>query len=167
LANRLKDEIKQTKPFKGLEQEAVLNIRRTSGYVEHLAQQVLKQHGLTEPQYNVLRILRGAGPDGLRCTEIGPRMITRDPDVTRLVARLQARELVERHRDAKDRRVLHVRNTTAANELLRELDPVVEAAAVTTLGHLSPERLTLLIDLMEEVRLGNPACASGGGGECP
>jgi DNA-binding MarR family transcriptional regulator len=155
LANRLKEEIKQTKPFKGLEQEAALNIRRTSGYVEHHMQQVLKQHGLTEPQYNVLRILRGAGPDGLRCTEIGPRMITRDPDVTRLVARLQGRQLVERHRDTCDRRVLHVRTTQAGNDLLRELDPVVEAAGISTLGHLSQEKLTTLIDLLEEVRLGN------------
>jgi DNA-binding MarR family transcriptional regulator len=154
VANKLKDEIRQNKPFSGLEQEAMLNIRRTSGYVEHIAQQVLKQHGLTEPQYNVLRILRGAGPDGLRCSEIGERMITRDPDITRLLGRLQQRRLVERRRDTGDRRVVHIRITADGNGVLRQLDPVVEAAATSTLSHLSRERLVLLIDLMEEVRQG-------------
>ena len=156
MANRLRDEIKQTKPFSGLEQEAVLNIRRTSSYVEHVTQQVVKPSGLTESQYNVLRILRGAGQDGLRCSEIGERMITRDPDVTRLINRLQKARLVERRRDHSDRRVVHIRISEKGSEVLRELDPRIESSGKSLMGHMSSERLALLIDLLEEVRL--PEC---------
>ncbi len=152
MANKLKDEIKQTKPFSGLEQEALLNIRRTAGYLEHTMQQILKQHGLTEPQYNVLRILRGAGPGGLRCSEIGERMITRDPDITRLLARLESHRLIERWRDAEDRRVTQSRISAPGMEILAQLDPVVETIATSLLQHLDKPRLGLLIDLMEEVR---------------
>ena len=152
LANKLKDEIRQKKPFKGLEQEALLNIRRTSGYVEHVTQQILKDKGLTDSQYNVLRILRGAEPDGLSCSGIGERMITRDPDITRLLSRLQRRGLVGRRRDTRDRRVIHIRISAAGSAVLEELDPVVEANAVSVLGHLAPEKLALLIDLLEDVR---------------
>jgi len=160
VGNKLRDEIKQTKPFSGLEQEALLNIRRTSGYIEHVFQQILKRHGLTEPQYNVLRILRGAGPDGLRCAEIGERMITRDPDITRLLDRLQRQRLVERKRDLSDRRVIRARISAAGTEILRELDPVVETSGISVLQHMSRARIDLLIDLMEEVRHGSPASAS-------
>ncbi len=162
LANKLKDEIRQSKPFPGLEQEALLNIRRTSGYVEHVTQQMFKDQGLTDSQYNVLRILRGAGPEGLRCTDIGERMITRDPDITRLLARLQRRGFVGRHRDTRDRRVVHIRISAAGRAVLQELDPVVEASAISVLGHLSRERLALLIDLMEEVRGGQDSLQSKG-----
>jgi DNA-binding MarR family transcriptional regulator len=152
MANKLKDEIKQRKPFSGLEQEALLNIRRTAGYLEHTMQQILKQYGLTEPQYNVLRILRGAGPGGLRCSEIGERMITRDPDITRLLARLESHRLIERWRDAEDRRATQSRISATGMEILAQLDPVVETTATSLLQHLDKPRLGLLIDLMEEVR---------------
>jgi DNA-binding MarR family transcriptional regulator len=154
VANKLKDEIRQIKPFSGLEQEVLLNIRRTSGYVEHITQQILKQQGLTDSQYNVLRILRGAGPDGLRCTEIGERMITPDPDVTRLIGRLQKRRLVARHRDTRDRRVIHIRISPAGSAILEDLDPVVEASGKEMFGHLTQDKLATLIDLLEEVRSG-------------
>jgi DNA-binding MarR family transcriptional regulator len=165
VASKLQQEIRQTKPFAGLEQEALLNIRRTAGYVEHVVQQVLKEQGLTEPQYNVLRILRGAGLEGLRCSEIGERMITRDPDITRLIGRLERRRLVGRHRDTRDRRVTHIRITAAGRAILQELDPVVEASAVALLSHFTREKLVLLIDLMEEVRIRcgqQPTSCSGG-----
>lgn len=152
MVNKLKDEIRQNKPFSGLEQEALLNIRRTSGYVEHVTQQILKKHGLTDSQYNVLRILRGAGADGLRCTEIGGRMITPDPDVTRLIGRLQRQRLVARHRDTRDRRVVHIRISPAGNSMLEDLDPVVEASGKAMLGHLTQDKLAMLIDLLEEAR---------------
>lgn len=155
VANKLKEEIRQNKPFAGLEQEALLNIRRTSGYVEHIMQQKLKDWKLTDSQYNVLRILRGAGPEGLRCTEIGERMITRDPDITRLLNRLERRRLVVRHRDMRDRRVVHIRISAVGSALLSELDPVVEAAAIAVLGHLTQDKLALLIDLLEDVRGGH------------
>jgi len=152
VGNKLRDEIKQNKPFSGLEQEALLNIRLTSGYIDHVFQQILKQHGLTEPQYNVLRILRGAGPGGLRCAEIGERMIARDPDITRLLDRLQRQRMIERGRDAKDRRVIHACISPAGTRILKELDPIVESAGLSVLKHISQARLELLIDLMEDVR---------------
>jgi DNA-binding MarR family transcriptional regulator len=165
MANKLKDEIRQSKPFTGPEQEAILNVRRTSGYVEHVTNQIFKEQGLTDSQYNVLRILRGAGPVGLRCSEIGERMITRDPDITRLLARLEGRRLVERHRDTRDRRVSHIRITAEGMAVLKELDPAVESSAVSVLSHMSRERLALLVDLLEEVRQGRcgeePATCEG------
>jgi len=89
---------------------------------------LLKQRGLSEPKYNVLRILRGAAGEGLACQQIGKRMITRVPDVTRLIDRLERHQLVARERDPKDRRLVIVRATPAALELLADLDaPLLEA----------------------------------------
>jgi DNA-binding MarR family transcriptional regulator len=157
MAAGLKEEIKQTKPFSGIEQEALLNIHRTSGYVGHFAQQLFKKHGLTDSQYNVLRILRGAGPDGLRCTEIGERMISRDPDITRLLERLQRQRLIERRRDAKDRRVVYTRISAEGLKLLKELDPDVEENSRLLLKHMNAENVKMLIRLLEEVRRGTAA----------
>lgn len=157
MATGLKEEIKQTKPFSGIEQEALLNIHRTSGYVAHFAQQLLKKHGLTESQYNVLRILRGAGPEGLRCAEIGERMISRDPDITRLLERLQRQRLIERRRDAKDRRVVYTRISMEGLKVLKELDPDFEEGSKLLLKHMNAENVRTLIRLLEEVRQGTAA----------
>jgi DNA-binding MarR family transcriptional regulator len=154
MGTKLKEEIKQNKPFSGLEQEALLNLQRTAGQVIHSTQQLLKEYGLTGSQYNVLRILRGAGPDGLRCAEIGERMLTQDPDITRLLERLLRQGLIERRRDAKDRRVIHSRIGPEGLRLLKELDPVVDRASRSMLGHMNPQKLELLIDLLEEARQG-------------
>ncbi|AXC09834.1 Transcriptional regulator, MarR family [Acidisarcina polymorpha] len=151
---RLQEEIKQNKPFSGLEQETILNIHRTSGLMLHLIQQILKPRGLTAPQYNVLRILRGAGEPGLRCSEIGERMVSRDPDITRLLERLEREALIERHRNDRDRRVVYSRITSAGLEVLAQLDPVVDASAKSMLGHMTEEKLRCLIELLEEIRQG-------------
>jgi DNA-binding MarR family transcriptional regulator len=158
---KLQQEIKQTKPFPGIEQEALLNLQRTAGQAFHLTQQMLKPHGLTPSQYNVLRILRGAGPDGLRCMEIGERMLSHDPDITRLLERLLRQRLIERRRDGKDRRVIYSRISAEGLRLLKELDPGVEESAKLFLGHMNVQRLELLIDLLEEARQGlaSAACA--------
>jgi DNA-binding MarR family transcriptional regulator len=157
MADRLKEEIQQTKPFSGVEQEALLNIHRTSGHIQHVLQQMLKGHGLTEPQYNVLRILRGAGSGGLRCSDIGDRMVSRDPDVTRLLERLQRQLLIERRRDGRDRRVIYSRISASGLQALRELDPLVESASKSLLGHMSRQKLSELIGLLEEIRHGSDA----------
>jgi DNA-binding MarR family transcriptional regulator len=157
MAIGLKEEIKQTKPFSGIEQEALLNIHRTSGYVSHFTQQLLKKHGLTGPQYNVLRILRGAGPEGLRCAEIGERMLSRDPDITRLLERLQRQRLIERRRDAKDRRVVYTRISGEGLRALKELDPSIEQSSKVLLRHMSRDKVGMLIRLLEEVREGAAA----------
>ena len=154
MASKLRDEIRQKKPFSGIDEEALLNIQRISSYLEHVMQQTFKQHGLTSAQYNALRILRGAGSDGLRCTEIGERMISRDPDITRLLDRLERQGLVGRRRDTRDRRVVHIYISAQGMEMLQGLDPVAVAAGISLLGHMSSARKTLLIELMEEVRQG-------------
>ncbi len=114
----------------------------------------MKKHGLTDSQYNVLRILRGAGPDGLRCMEIGERMISRDPDITRLLERLERRRLIERRRDETDRRVVYTRISREGLSLLKELDPTVDEGSKTLLMHMDAEKLRTLIGLLEDVRHG-------------
>jgi len=119
--------------------------------LSHRFTQVMKTEDLTSPQYNVLRILRGA-PEGLPCGEIGNRMVTRDPDVTRLLDRLEKRSLVSRCRETKDRRTVLTRITRKGLELLARLDEPVRAAHRELLGHLGIERLNLLAELMRLAR---------------
>jgi DNA-binding MarR family transcriptional regulator len=126
---KLGDEIKKRHPFDSPVQEAYLNVMRTHGVLTAEAEQVFKSFGLSAPKYNVLRILRGAKlngefeGDGLPCLEIGARMITRVPDVTRLVDRLEDERYVVRNRTAEDRRVVLVAITDKALKLLAEMDP--------------------------------------------
>lgn len=150
----LQHEIKQSRPFDDLRIEAYLNLLRTADLLQRLVEGVLKPHGLTQPQYNVLRILRGAGAAGLPVGEIGARLITHDPDITRLVDRLERRALVERGRATEDRRVVLVRITADGLTLLADadLDRQRTAAHATSLGRLSDADLATLIDLCERIR---------------
>ena len=150
----LQEELKQRVPFTSREQEAYLSLLRTADALESKVEAKLKEFGLTGTQYNALRILRGAGPDGIPCTEIGERMITRDPDITRLLDRLQKRGLVERHRGKEDRRVIYGKITAAGLKLLREMDSPLEKHGRELLRHVSQTDLKLLIDLLEQVRGG-------------
>ena len=148
----LRDEIKQRRPFRSLEEEVALNLLRTATALAQGLAQPLKGTDLTGTQYNVLRILRGAGKDGLPCGEIAARMITKDPDITRLLDRLQKRDLVARARDPVDRRVVVTRITREGLKLLADLDqPMVETNA-RLLGHLGPRKLRQLATLLEEAR---------------
>jgi DNA-binding MarR family transcriptional regulator len=112
---------------------------------------ILKPEDLSSTQYNVLRILRGA-PQGLPCGEIAKRMITRDPDITRLLDRLEKRGLISRSREARDRRTVMARITGAGLKLLARLDEPVQAAHRKQLGHLGRQRLRLLTGLLREAR---------------
>ena len=154
MAGKLKDEIKQKRPFSSVQQEVVLAIARTADLLAVPVTEVLRAEGLSPSQYNVLRILRGSAPEGLPCGEISERMVRRDPDLTRLLDRLEARGLVERTRGTSDRRVVLATITTEALELLDALDPVVETNLQKTLGHVPPARLRTLLELLEEVRTG-------------
>src|ERR1700682_1900557 len=116
----LQAELKQKIPFTSREAEAYLSLLRTADALETQVEARLKEFGLTGTQYNALRILRGAGPDGLPCREIGERMITRDPDITRLLDRLEDRGFVERTRARDDRRVIYGKIPAAGLKLLRE-----------------------------------------------
>lgn len=149
---RLQREIQKKQPFHSLEQEAALNVARTADALLRPVEEVLKPAGLSATQYNVLRILRGAGGDGLACREIGDRMISRDPDMTRLLDRLEARGLITRARETRDRRVIRTRITDAGLELLRGLDEPILAAHRGQLGHLGQAKLKQLIELLEEAR---------------
>lgn len=137
----------QTKP--SLEETVFLDLLRTSDVLSRRIDYVLKNAELSANQYNVLRILRGAA-EGLPCGEIGNRMITRDPDITRLLDRLEKRELISRCRETKDRRMVLTRITPAGLKLLAELDEPVQAAHREQLGHLGRERLKALSELLRE-----------------
>jgi DNA-binding MarR family transcriptional regulator len=149
---RLQRELKQNKPFESLESEVYLNLARTADVLQRWEVDLLKPVDLTASQYNILRILRGAGSDGHRCAEIGARMISRDPDITRLLDRLEKRGLVRRARDAEDRRVVTTRITDAGLKLLATLDEPVESTQRKLLGHLSRTDLETLNRLLEAAR---------------
>jgi DNA-binding MarR family transcriptional regulator len=152
MRRQLQTEILQQKPFESLEQEALLNILRTADVLIQRLTAVLKPFKLSHSQYNVLRILRGAGADGLACQEIGERMISRDPDITRLLDRLEARGLVTRTRDQKDRRVVTARITSEGLRILAQLDGPVAQVDRRQLEHLGERQLRSLIQLLEVAR---------------
>jgi DNA-binding MarR family transcriptional regulator len=119
-------------------------------------EQLLKPHGLTGTQYNVLRILRGAESEGLPCSAIGERMISHDPDMTRLLDRMEKRGLISRARQTDDRRVVKTRITSAGLSLLKSLDQPVRELHKRQFGHLPAARLKTLAELLEEVRARGP-----------
>jgi DNA-binding MarR family transcriptional regulator len=149
---RLRDEIKQAKPFANAEQEAFLNLQRTADALMRGLEEALKPSGLSQTQYNVLRILRGAGEEGLLCREISERMVTRDPDITRMLDRLELRGLVTRSRDRRDRRSITVRITNAGARLVSELDRPIAQLHRNQLSHLGERKLLRLIALLEGAR---------------
>ena len=129
------------------EEDAFLDMLRTCDLLSRGPAQVLKRADLSATQYNVLRILRGA-PEGLQCGEIGNRMITRDPDITRLLDRLEKRGLTSRCRETQDRRMVIVRIAPEGLRLLQRLDEPVREAHRRQLGHLGPGRLRTLANLL-------------------
>ncbi len=134
-----------------LEEEVFLDLLRTTDLLGRRVATVLKPDDLSGNQYNVLRILRGS-PDGLICGEIASRMITRDPDITRLLDRLEKRNLISRCRETKDRRMVMARITPDGLKLLGRLDEPVQEAHRQQLGHLGRERLRALTELLHAAR---------------
>ena len=133
------------------EENLFLELLRTTDMLSRHMTQVLKSEDLSSNQYNVLRILRGS-PEGLPCGEIGNRMITRDPDITRLLDRLEKRSLIERWREQKDRRVVLARITQEGMNLLARLDHPIQETHRQQLGHLGGSRLHALTRLLQESR---------------
>jgi DNA-binding MarR family transcriptional regulator len=152
VTSQLAKDIKQKKRFVSLEQEAFLLLQRTTSELATHGMEILKAAGLSGPQYNVLRILRGAGPNGLACGEISDRMITSDPDITRLVDRMEKRGLVTRRRDDDDRRVVTSAITKAGLDLLATLDAPVNAAHVEQFSQVTRSDLKTLIAILDRVR---------------
>ncbi|HEY2467734.1 MAG TPA: MarR family transcriptional regulator [Terracidiphilus sp.] len=148
----LKQEIAQQQPFDSVEEEALLNIMRTSDCLERAVQHRTRDWGVTSTQYNVLRILRGAQPQGLTCTAIGERMITAVPDITRLLARMKAQKLIRQQRDKRDRRVVWTQISASGLDLLSKMDGEISRAPGELLGHLNREELAEFIRLLELAR---------------
>ena len=152
----LAKEIKKVKPFEDAEVEAYLNLARTWDVLSgELAAEVFKPANVSPVQYNVLRILRGAG-EPLACGEIGDRLIAREPDMTRLLDRMEKRGLVSRCRETADRRVVRVTITDAGLQLLREIDPKLLKAHRKQFAHMSERELKQLTVLLEKAREPNP-----------
>jgi DNA-binding MarR family transcriptional regulator len=148
----LKTEIAQQQPFSDVAQEAFLNLARTADCLQRAMQRSTRRWNITATQYNVLRILRGAHPAGLSCSVIGDRMITAEPDITRLLSRLKTLKFIRQERDKRDRRVLLTFICPAGLALLGEMEETVSQFPLQMLGHLGDGDLRTLIDLLERAR---------------
>jgi DNA-binding MarR family transcriptional regulator len=153
MAQTIGGAIRQTKPFRSLQEQAVINLMRTTRAVEESWIQYLKRNeGISQSQYNILRILRGARPKPAKISEIADRMITRDPDVTRLVDRLIKQGLVRRERDSEDRRVVLVEITAKGLQMLSRLDEPAGEYTEGAMAGLNTQQLRALDTLLNEVR---------------
>ncbi len=129
-----------------------LEVTRLSEELQRGFAELFRAYDMSPALYNVLRVLRGAGDEGLMCSEVGARLIQHDPDITRLLDRLEKRGLIERRRSTTDRRVVRTSITPAGLEMLAELDAPVDAVHEEQLGHVPEARLTQLLGLIEELR---------------
>jgi DNA-binding MarR family transcriptional regulator len=148
MSGELQKELKQSKPFTSLEEEVSLNLQRTAYLLGAKSAELFKNADLTSTQYNVLRILRGAGENGLTCSEISERLVTKDSDITRLLDRLDNRNLIARERDTIDRRVIIAKITEAGLSILQELDEPISKCNRENLAHLGPDLLEQLNALL-------------------
>ncbi len=148
----LKQETVQEQQSSTPEEGVFLNLLRSSDALNRAFQRSTRRFGITATQYNVLRILRGAHPDGLNCAAIGRRMITAEPDITRLLNRLKMLRLVRQHRDRQDRRVVWTQISEAGLEVLRSMEPVIAQLPAELLGHMNPGELAALNSLLELAR---------------
>jgi DNA-binding MarR family transcriptional regulator len=152
MANDLRDELRQLKPFQSIAEEAHLNLGRTEALLQEGIERVLRPYGISGTQYNVLRILRGAGTNGLCRNEIRDRLVNRMPDVSRLLDRMEEAGLVVRERDATDRRLVSTTLSARGHELVESLDGPVAEAHQRQLGHLREDELRTLVQLLTRVR---------------
>ena len=139
-----------------LENQIFVALLKTADVLGQQAEQVLRSAGLTGAQYNVLRILRGAEPEGLACRGIGDRMISHDPDITRLLDRMEKRRLITRERQTEDRRVVKTRVTPEGLALMKTLDLPVRELHKRQFRHISGARLKTLAGLLEEIGAREP-----------
>jgi DNA-binding MarR family transcriptional regulator len=152
VGGKLAKELKQTRPFALREEEATLNIARTHEFLQQRLSEFLKQFQLTPTQYNMLRILRGAGPEGITCSQATERMLSPDPDVTRLLDRMEARHLILRERSQQDRRVVITRLTAEGLNLANQIDAPLADFHRHNMGRLDEQKLADLIDTLESLR---------------
>ena len=150
----LQQDLKQKKPFRTLQQEAYLSVVRTSTSLTDALEDLLKPQGISATQFNVLRILRGAGADGLCRNALRDRMLTRMPDMTRLLDRMEEADLVVRAREGEDRRMVQTRITAKGRRLLDDLEAPVMALHKRQMARLTDAQLRSLSDLLTLVREG-------------
>lgn len=151
MVGNIQAEIKQTKPLTP-DQEVLLTIQRTADAIERRSAELFKGHGLSGTQYNVLRILRGAGKDGLPCGAIADRMVTRDPDITRLLDRLDKMGFIVRERGQRDRRVVTTKITEEGLKILKQLDKPVQELGSELVRNLSKAQMQQLVELLDLAR---------------
>ena len=154
MSGKLVREIRQTKPFALREEEAFLNLGRTFEYLQQHVADLLKEFDLTPTQYNMLRILRGAGPDGVTCSQAAERMISPDPDITRLLDRMEKTGLIARERSKEDRRVMITRITADGLTLVNRIDEPLAALLKRHIGRVPGKKLKGLIEVLESLRAG-------------
>jgi DNA-binding MarR family transcriptional regulator len=152
MPDRLQAELKQTKPFPRPSAEAALSILRTAAILEHQIGDALKPYRITMTQYNVLRILRGAGAKGLCGREIGERMVSSVPDVSRLLDRMEEMGLIRRERDDTDRRHVTARISSKGLGVVARATVPLEGVERAMFGHIDAGRLQAVIDILEDVR---------------
>ena len=152
MGTKLAAEIRQRKPFTLLEEEALLNLVRTHEFLQQRLAEFFKRFQLTPTQYNILRILRGAGEEGITCSAAAERMVTADPDITRLLDRLETRKLILRERGRSDRRVVISRVTADGLALLQTIDKPLSEFLKGCVGRLGREKLGQLIGILESIR---------------
>ena len=159
MAGQLLTELKQTRPFRSREDEAYLNLIRTAELLKREIGELMRPHELSPAQYNVLRILRGAQREkepherARTYGDIAARLVTFEPDVTRLLDKLTTMKLIERERDEQDRRVVRSRITSKGLAILEALDAPLIQAQKKRFSRLDQEKLLLLINLLEEIRV--------------
>jgi DNA-binding MarR family transcriptional regulator len=154
MAKGLQAEIKQSIPFRSPATEALLSILRTAALIDHRLGEELKPFGITGAQHNVLRILRGAGANGLCGRDIGERMVARVPDVPRMLERMEKMKLITRERDPEDRRHVTARISQKGLDLLSRVEPVLDRAERYHLKQLDPKQVQGIIDGLALVREG-------------
>lgn len=152
MPGRPRKRVKPAKPFRRLEEEVFVTLQRTADRLLRQVEAALRPFALSPAQYNVLRILRGAGAQGLACREIGERMVTRDPDITRLLDRMETRGWVVRSREKRDRRIITTRVTKEGLRLLETLDKPVTRTHVQQLRHVGERKLRSLIKVLDQVQ---------------
>jgi MarR family transcriptional regulator, organic hydroperoxide resistance regulator len=152
MASDLQAELKQRKPFPGVGAEALLSVLRTAAVLEHQLTEALKPYGITHTQYNVLRILRGAGVEGLCGREVAERMVSRVPDVSRLLDRMEEPGLISRERDPADRRHVTARITRKGLAILEQATPQLDLIERARVGQVPTDRLQQLIEVLSTVR---------------
>jgi len=155
----IREEIRQTRPFPSAADEALVTLLRTADALRRALERLVEPHGITLQQYNVLRILRGAGDEGLPTLDVGSRMIEQSPGITRLLERLEAKGLARRVRCPRDQRQVLCYATDAARRLLARLDAPMTAASADLLGPLGEAGMSRLTELLDAAR----RSASAGG----